>query len=97
MTKSKTIKLRLTEGEHRRLKALAGKRGVSGLLRMCALGPDRTQRKSERLGLIAELARIRNLLVHIAQNSVRRPPVDQVMIVSQLVTMERELTRLNPA
>ena len=96
MTRSKTIKMRLSEGELRRLKVLAGRRGVSSLLRMRALGPDRQQRKLERLGFIAELARIRNLLVHIAQNSARRPPVDRILILSQLVTVERELTQLRP-
>jgi hypothetical protein len=95
MTRTKTIKVRLTEGEHRRLKTLAGKRGVSLLLRTSALGPDRKERKSEHFGIIAELARIRNLLIQIAQNSVRHPPVDQVWLVSQLVTVERELLRIH--
>lgn len=97
MTRTKTIKVRLTEVENRRLKACAGKQGVSALLRSCALGPDRKERRSERFGIIAELARIRNLLVQIAQNSLRRPPVDQVMIVSQLVTVERELSKIGTA
>ena len=97
MTRSKTIKVRLTEVEYRRLKTLAGKRGVSALLRTRALGPDRQEQKSERLVLIAELGRIRNLLVHVARNSARRPPVEQVVIVSQLITLERDLTKLRAA
>jgi len=96
MTRSKTIKIRLTEAEHRRLKALAGKQGVSALLRTRALGPDRRERKLELLGLLTELARVRNLMACVAKNSVRRPPADQVLIVAQLVTVERELIKLRP-
>jgi len=96
MNRGKTIQIRLTDIEHRRLKSLAGKRGISALLRASALGPDRQQKISERLGLIAELARIRNLLVHIAQSAARESDLDRAMIVGQLVTVERELARLNP-
>jgi hypothetical protein len=94
MTRTKITKVRLTEDEHRRLKASAGKRGVSAFLRLCALGKDQREQKSEALRVVAELARIRNLLVLVAQNSVRRPSLDQILIVSQLVNVERELSRI---
>ena len=97
MTRSKTLKLRLTEAEHRRLKALAGKRGVSMFLRTCALGPDKRQKKSERLALVAELARTRNLLNQIARHCGRQEPINQMEILVRLICVEREVTKLTPA
>ena len=88
--RTKTVKVRLTDDELRRLKALARKGGVSAHLRNSALKND----YRKELGVVAGLARIRNLLVQIAQNSVSRPPVEQILIVSQLVTVEREVSKI---
>ena len=74
MNRTKCIKIRLTDNEHRQLKARAGARGVSSLLRIQALGPDRRQKQREQFALIAELARARNLLNQIARNFERRMP-----------------------
>src|SRR5436189_196455 len=71
MSRTKSIKIRLTDNEHQRLKARAGARGVSALLRIQALRPDRRQKQREQFALIAELARARNLLHQIARNSER--------------------------
>lgn len=87
--RTKTVKVRLTEDEHRQLKALARKGGVSAHLRNSALKND----YRKELSVVAAIARARNLLVQIAQNSARRPEVDQVLIVSQLVTVERSLSK----
>lgn len=91
MTRTKNIKFRVTEAEHRRLKALAGARGVSAFLRRRALGPDRHQEKIERLAVLRNLTMARNTLNQIARISERRPPVDQLQIVLQLVAVERTL------
>ncbi len=93
MKRSRSIKIRLTDQEQRRLKALAGARGISALLRRGALGPDRRQVQSERLRVVAELGRARNLLNQIARNSERRPLLDQVQIVLQLTAVERQLSK----
>lgn len=89
MNRTQTIQIRLTPDELRRLKSLARRGGVSSYLRKSGLKND--YRKD--LSVIAALARVRNLLVQIAQNSSRRPVMDQVLIVSQLVTVERTLTK----
>lgn len=94
MTRTKTVKVRLTEAEHRRLKALAGKRGVSALLRIRALGPDTREEKTERLTILAELARARNLLNQIARHSQRQQPTGQIEIVARLICVERELSKI---
>lgn len=88
------VKIRLTKDEHRRLKTLAGKRGISRLLRTLALGPDRREQQEGRLQLVAELARIRNLLLQIALNSSAGRPLEQVRIIFQLVHLERALSRI---
>ena len=75
------------------MKALAGVRGISALLRRRALGPDRQQVQSERLRVVAELARARNLLDQIARNSERRRPPEQIQIVAQLIAVERQLSK----
>lgn len=93
MTRTKNIRIRLTDEEHRRLKALAGARGISALLRHRALGPDRQQVQSERLRVVAELARARNLLAQIARNSERRRPTEQIQIVAELIAVERQLLK----
>lgn len=95
MTRSKSIKIRLTEEEHRKLRKLAGARGLSALLRRRALGPDRRQEHSERFAVLSALARARNLLSQIAHDSERRPLPDQLHIVVQLVAVERELSKFN--
>jgi hypothetical protein len=87
--RTKIVKVRLSEDEHRRLKALARKGGVSAHLRNSALRND----YRKELSVVAALTRARNLLVQIAQNSARRPAIEQVLIVSQLVTVERALTK----
>ena len=92
MNRTKSIKIRLTDNEHRQLKARAGARGVSALLRIQALGPDRQQERREQFSLVAELARARNLLNQIARNSERRMPSQQIEIVSQLIAVERQLS-----
>ena len=89
MNRTKSTKIRLTENEHRQLKARAGARGVSALLRIQALGPDR---RGEQFAFIAELARARNLLNQIARNSERRMPSEQIQIVAQLIAVERQLS-----
>jgi hypothetical protein len=94
VNRAKIIKVRVTDDELRQLKTLAGKPGVSAFLRLRALGPDRHQQQSERLALIAELARIRNLLVQIARSSERQPPPAHVQIVTHLIAAERQLANL---
>jgi hypothetical protein len=96
MKRTKVIKLRLTETEHRALKGLAGKKTVSAFLRQQALGVDVATDQTERLRLIGEIARVRNLLVYIGRLSAVRPPLQQIAIASQLVTVERALLRLTP-
>jgi Trp operon repressor len=93
MTRTKSIKIRLTDDEHQQLKSLAGARGISALLRRRALGPDRRQVQSERLKIVAELARARNLLNQIARNSERHTPPEQIQIVAQLLAVERQLSK----
>ena len=93
MNRNKSIKIRLTDDELRQLKTRAGARGVSALLRRRALGPDRQQEQKERLIVIAELARARNLLNQIARNSQRQSPATQIQVVSQLLAVERQLSR----
>lgn len=94
MTRTKTFKLRLSDGEHRRLIALAGKRGVSALLRSRALGPDKRQEKMENLAIVAELARARNLLNQIARHSEQHSPNNQIEILARLICVEREFSKL---
>lgn len=94
MTRTKSIKIRLTDDELRRLKATAGRRGVSSLLRVRALGPDRRQLQVERLAVLSEFNRARNLLNQIARNSQRQTPLAQIEIVSQLIAVERQLSIL---
>jgi hypothetical protein len=94
MTRTKSIKIRLTEDELRRLKASAGKRGVSSFLRVRALGPDQHQVQSDRLAVLAEFARARNLLNQIARNFQRQPPLTVIEIVSQLIAVERQISNL---
>ena len=94
MKRTKSIKIRLTDDELRRLKVRAGLRGVSSFLRIQALGPDRRQIQMERLVILAEFARARNLLNQIARNLQRQPPLEQIEIVSQLIAVERQLLNL---
>ena len=94
MTRTKNIRIRLTDEEHQQLKSLAGARGISALLRRRALGPDRRQVQNERLRVVAEIARARNVLNQIARNSERCTPPDQIQIVAQLLAVERQLSNL---
>ncbi len=94
MTRTKNIKIRLTDDEFQRLKRCAGKRGVSALLRNRALGPDQRQVQSEKFAVLAELARSRNLLNEIARCCRRQPPLAVIEIVSQLIAVERQLSNL---
>ena len=93
MKRTKNIKIRLTEDEFQRLKHRAGKRGVSALLRNRALGPDTRQVQSEKFAVLAEFTRARNLLNQIAQSCQRQPPLAVVEIVSQLIAVERQLSK----
>jgi len=95
MTRTETIKIRVSEAEHRKLKAVAGQRGVSAFLRLQALGVDKRQAQREQLTIIAELTRVRNILNQIARNCERRPGPDQLEIVTHLVRLERELLSFN--
>ena len=92
MTRTNSIKVWLTDDEHQRLKKLAPARGIGFLLRSRALDSDRRQEQTDRVSIVAELARIRNLLNQIARNSERRTPPDQIQIVAQLITVERRLS-----
>jgi hypothetical protein len=94
MNRTKSIKIRLTDDELRQLKACAGMRGVSALLRVRALGPDPRQIQIERLAFLAEFARARNLLNQIARNSQPQTPLALIEIVSQLIVIERQITNL---
>jgi hypothetical protein len=94
MTRTKNIKIRLTEDEFLRLKRCAGKRGVSALLRDRALGPDPRQVQSEQLSGLAELARARNLLNDIARSCQRQPPLAVIEIIALLIVVERQLSML---
>lgn len=96
MKRTKSIKIRLAPGELWRLKAIAGRRGVSALLRTRALGPDPRQLQTERLAFIAEFARARNALVQLARNCQRQPPLALIEIISNLVAIERQLSNLKP-
>ena len=91
VNRNKSIKIRLTDDELRRLKSRAGADGVSALLRRRALGPDRRQEQTERLTVLAELARARSLLNQVARNSERQSPAAQIQVVSQLIAVERKL------
>lgn len=91
VNRNKSIKIRLTDGELRQLKTRAGARGVSALLRRRALGPDRRQQQMERLTVLGEFARVRNLLNQIARNSEHQSPAAQVQILAQLMAVERQL------
>jgi hypothetical protein len=93
MTRTKTIKIRVTADEFQRLKRRAGKRGVSALLREGALGPDARQMQSEKFAVLAEFARSRNLLNQIARSCQRQPPLAVIEIVSQLIAVERQLSK----
>ncbi len=94
MKRTKSIKIRLTDGELRRLKSSAGPRGVSAFLRVRALGPDRRQLQTERLTVLAEFARVRNLLNLVARSSEKRPLPEQFQIVAQLISVERVLLNI---
>lgn len=93
MTRSKSVKIRLTEEEHRKLKSLAGSRGISEFLRYRALGPDRWHEQVENLALLSAVTRARNSLGFIALQSQHRPLTDQLLIVLQLTAVERELAQ----
>ncbi len=94
MTRTKNIRIRLTDIEHQRLKSLAGARGISALLRRRALGPDRRQVQSENFTVLAEFARVRNLLNQIARSCQRQPPLALAEIVAHLIAVERQLSTL---
>lgn len=94
MTRTKNIKIRLTEDELQRLKRRAGKRGVSALLREGALGPDPRQIQSEKFAVLAEFTRARNLLNQIARSCQRQPPVAVMEVVTHLIAVERQLSTL---
>ena len=92
MNRTKSIKIRLTDDELRQLKAAAGTRGISALLRRRALGLNRQQERIDQLPVLAELARARNLLNQIARNTERRAPPEHIQIVAQLIVVERQLS-----
>jgi hypothetical protein len=94
MKRTKSIKIRLSEDELKQLKRSAKARGVSALLRVRALGPDRRQTQSEKFAVLAELTRSRNLLNQIARNCQRLPPLALAEIISQLIAVERQLLSL---
>jgi hypothetical protein len=94
MSRTTSIKIRLTETELRRLRTLAGKRGISALLRRRALGVDQQEDQKEKLLVITEIACARNVLNQIARNSERQPLAAQIEIVTHLIGVERELLRL---
>lgn len=93
MTRTKSIKIRLSEDELSQLKHAAGKRGVSALLRRRALGMHRQQHRIDQLAVLAELARFRNLLTQIARDCQRRALPEQMQIVFHLVAVERQLSK----
>lgn len=97
MIRNKSIKIRLTDGEHQRLKTLAGRRGISALLRVRALGIDQRQEQFQRLTVIAELARARNVLNQIARSCERRPLMERIEILAQLIRVERQLSTFKPS
>lgn len=91
MKRSKSIKIRVTEGEYLRLHSLAGTRGISALLRR-AIGIDQSHEKTERLMVVAEIARARNILNQIARNCERKPLPEQIEILAALLSVERTLS-----
>lgn len=93
MTRTKSIKIRLSEEELSQLKRAAGKRGVSALLRRQALGMCREQERIGQLGVLAELVRARNLLSQIARDCQRRALPEQIQIVFRLIAVERQLSK----
>ena len=97
LPRTKSIKVRLTDGEHHRLKTLAGKRGISALLRVRALGIDQREEQIQRLTVVAELARARNALNQIARSCERRPTVELIEMLAQLIRIERQLSTLKPS
>lgn len=94
MNRTKAITIRLTETELRHLKAKAGVRGLSALLRLQALGPDRQQEQKQRLSLLAEIARVRHALNQIARRCEEQAAIPQLDIVARLVSLERRLVAL---
>jgi hypothetical protein len=60
------------------------------------LGPDRQEQNRERFTLIAELARLRNLLCQVARNCEQRALPHQATVLVQLIALERQLMKLNP-
>ncbi len=94
MTRTKTIQIRLTNAEYRKLKLEAGTRGLSALVRLRALGPDRKAEENERLHIVAEVARTRNILNQLARRCATLSGPDQVMMLSQLVAVERQIRKL---
>ncbi len=57
-------------------------------------GSDRRQVQTERLAVLAEFTRARNLLNQIARNSQRQTPLAVIEIVSHLIAVERQLSNL---
>jgi hypothetical protein len=93
MTRTKIVRVRLSPTEHESLKAKAGSRGVSALLRFGALGPDPRQEQKARLRVLGEVARARNILAEIARNFEPRPLVEQLHLLGRLIAVERQLMR----
>jgi len=89
MTRNKTIKIRLTEAEHRRFENPRprpwgfGLPSDSGTWARPATEANRSPRFALRTG------GIRNLLNQVARNSERRPVPEQIQIVAQLISVER--------
>ena len=94
MKRTKSINIRLSEDELRRLKRMAGTRRVSAMLRTRALGPDRRQIQAEKFAVLAEFTRARNALNQIARKSHWQTPLALIEIVSHLIAVERQLSNL---
>jgi len=62
----------------------------SAFLRTAALGKDLDQKKTERLALLSELTRARNMLNQIARNSEQGSLIDQIQIVAGLISVEKK-------
>ena len=92
MTRTKSIKIRVTAEEYGLLKAIAGSRGISALLRNRALKGKSQNDRIERRAVVAELARMRNTLSLIGRYCERCSLPDQIQIVIHLCAVERALS-----
>lgn len=104
--RDRTLKVRVTEVEHKQLLTNAGDQPLAEWLRETGLGqqPQQPKRRARRLppppdvdpALLRELVAQGNNLNQIARllNSAEWGPMDRVQIIARLAAIEAELTRI---